>query len=79
MLEQLDRWYIIESYKQTRQGCEMFKPEYILDNVALFGYYETIALVKAKFQRLGKGAKIAQLMATELVSQTVWVEEITLG
>lgn len=55
----------------------MFKPEYILDNVALFGYYETIELVAAKFRRLGKKKELALLMALEMVAATTWIPELT--
>jgi hypothetical protein len=53
----------------------MFKPEYILDNVALFGLAETIALVAKKFKRMGKTPRIAYIMARELVNNTVFVAE----
>lgn len=53
----------------------MFKPEYILDDVALFGYWETIEMVKNKFMRMGKDARIALIMAHELVLNTVWTKE----
>lgn len=49
----------------------MFKPEYILDNVALFGYFETVDLIAAKFCRMGKGKSIAYM----LVRATVWKAE----
>ena len=55
----------------------MFKPEYILDNVATFGYWETVEIVKKKFQRMGKDARIALIMANELVANTTWIPEIT--
>lgn len=53
----------------------MFKPEYILDNVALFGMDETIGLIAKKFQRMGKGKAISVRMAQLLVASVVWVAE----
>lgn len=54
----------------------MFKPEYILDDVRVFGYWETVGLIAKKFERMGKDAKIALIMANELVKNTVWIPEI---
>ena len=53
----------------------MFKPEYILDNVAAFGLAETIGLIAKKFQRMGKGKRMADIMARQLVNNTVFVAE----
>ena len=53
----------------------MFKPEYILDNVAAFGLAETIALIENKFKRLGKTQRMAYIMARQLVNNTVFVAE----
>ena len=50
----------------------MFKPEYILDDVALFGLADTIEMVKNKFMRMGKNAKMAHTMAYNLVLNTVF-------
>ena len=53
----------------------MFKPEYILDNVAAFGLAETIEIVEKKFKRMGKSKRMADIMARELVLNTVFVAE----
>ena len=53
----------------------MFKPEYILDNVAAFGLAETIGLIAKKFKRLGKSKRMADIMAQLLVASVVWVAE----
>ena len=53
----------------------MFKPEYILDNVAAFGLAETIGLIAKKFKRLGKSARMSYIMARQLVNNTVFVAE----
>ena len=50
----------------------MFKPEYILDNVALFGLEDTVTLIKNKFMRMGKSKEIADIMARQLVNNTVF-------
>ena len=49
----------------------MFKPEYILDNVAAFGIDETIGLIAKKFQRMGKSKRMARIMAHTLVQNTL--------
>ena len=49
----------------------MFKPEYIREDVAVFGLQATIALVKQRFQRLGKRSAVAQAMASRLVLSVV--------
>ena len=49
----------------------MFKPEYILDNVALFGYWETVEIVAKRLRRLGKSAEIARKMAYNIVAATI--------
>jgi hypothetical protein len=53
----------------------MFKPEYILEDVALFGLAETMRLVAAKFKRMGKTTAVANTMAYHLVLNTVFVGE----
>jgi hypothetical protein len=53
----------------------MFKPEYIRDNVALFGLAETIELVAKKFKRMGKTPRMAHTMAYNLVLNTVFIGE----
>ena len=53
----------------------MFKPEYILDNVALFGIDATVDMIKKKFQRMGKKAEIAYTMAHMMVINTIWTKE----
>ena len=53
----------------------MFKPEYILDNVAAFGLSETIALIEKKFKRLGKTPRMSYIMARQLVNNTVFIGE----
>lgn len=53
----------------------MFKPEYILDNVATFGLADTMAIVSSKFQRLGKSKSMADKMAYLLVLNTVFEPE----
>ena len=50
----------------------MFKPEYILDNVALFGLEDTMTLIKNKFVRMGKSKAIADAMAHIMVINTVF-------
>ena len=50
----------------------MFKPEYILDDVAAFGLTETIQIIAAKFRRMGKNRSIADQMARTLVLNTVF-------
>ncbi len=50
----------------------MFKPEYILDNVATFGIDETVKLIAAKFRRMGKGKAVAYTMAHMMVVETLW-------
>ena len=50
----------------------MFKPEYILDDVAVFGLTATIVMVRKKFQRLGKSYYVADSMAYKLVMATVY-------
>lgn len=57
------------------ERAKMFKPEYILDNVALFGLDDTYVLIAAKFQRMGKSRELAYRMARELVLSTVFVGE----
>lgn len=53
----------------------MFKPEYILDNVALFGLSETMRMVEKKFKRMGKTPRMAYIMARQLVNNTVFIGE----
>lgn len=53
----------------------MFKPEYILDDVAAFGLAETIEIVEKKFKRMGKSARMSYIMARQLVNNTVFVAE----
>ena len=53
----------------------MFKPEYILDNVAAFGLAETIEIVENKFKRMGKSSKMSYIMARQLVNNTVFIGE----
>lgn len=53
----------------------MFKPEYILDNVAVFGLEDTVTLIKNKFMRMGKSKAIADTMARQLVNNTVFVAD----
>lgn len=53
----------------------MFKPEMILDDVAVFGLAETMELIAAKFRRLGKNKTMADKMAYLLVLNTVFVPE----
>lgn len=49
----------------------MFKPEYILEDVATFGMLETVELMQAKFMRLGKARRLAYRMAYDLVLATL--------
>ena len=53
----------------------MFKPEYIMDDVVAFGVEDTIALISKKLQRMGKTARMARMIARELVINTVFVSE----
>lgn len=53
----------------------MFAPSMILEDVAVFGLYETIGLVSARFRRLGKSARMADIMARRLVHSVVFVPE----
>ena len=53
----------------------MFKPEYILDNVAAFGLADTIGLIKNKFRRMGKTQRMSYIMARQLVNNTVFIGE----
>lgn len=50
----------------------MFKPEYILDNVAVFGLADTMTIIAAKFHRMGKTKVMADKMAYLLVLNTVF-------
>lgn len=50
----------------------MFKPEYIMDNVAAFGLDATLKIITDKFVRMGKKRAIADLMALELIRATIW-------
>lgn len=49
----------------------MFKPEYIQDNLELFGPYETVKLIQNKFMRMGKSRAIAYIMASKLVTASM--------
>lgn len=48
----------------------MFKPEYIIEDIKMFGYIQTVHMITAKFIRMGKVRKVAEQMATELVTAT---------
>ena len=45
----------------------MFKPEYIRDDVALFGVDATITLIAKRLQRMGRSRPVAEAIATVLV------------
>ena len=62
---------LIEKIGENR----MFKPEYILDNVRVFGLSETIEIIEKKFKRLGKTPRMAYIMARQLVNNTVFIGE----
>ena len=47
----------------------MFKTEYIRDDLALFGPFETVRLIENKLVRMGKSRKIARIMAYNIVKQ----------
>jgi hypothetical protein len=49
----------------------MFKPEYILDNVTTFGHLETIKIIAAKLQRMGRSRATAYLMARTMIQATL--------
>ena len=49
----------------------MFKPAYIIEDVALFGELETIKIIATKLQRMGRSRATAYLMAHTLVQTTL--------
>ena len=49
----------------------MFKPEYIRDDVALFGVTATVSLIAKRLQRLGRSKPVAEAMALALVQSTI--------
>lgn len=53
----------------------MFKPEYILDTVALHGMDFAMLAIQNKLMRTGKCKRIACIMARELVINTVFQVE----
>ena len=59
------------THTHTKKDCKVFKPEYILDNVAAFGIDGTIGLIEKKFVRMGKSKRMARIMAHTLVQNTL--------
>lgn len=50
----------------------MFKPEYILDTVALHGMDFAMETIANKLSRMGKTKRMADIMAYHLVLNTVF-------
>ncbi len=49
----------------------MFKPEYIKDNFALFGFTATQDLLYKRLRRMGKSPHMAAIMAMQLMEITI--------